>query len=173
MTALKKKPNVTKCRDNRTISLRAHTAKTVARILEEGLEGKPRTYLQKISWDLVEKKGIKDAIGMLRIISEKTMNTEEELCVCVCVCVCVCLRARFKDWQKTFSSVNSTKLMQILKGTGIDRREIVSCNCAWIKGLFNLYSGYLTKEAIERFGNFKIGRQVIRNEICRRSRATS
>jgi len=56
MIALEKKPNVTKCSDNRTISLTAHTAKIVARILEEGLEGKPRTYLQKISLDLGEKK---------------------------------------------------------------------------------------------------------------------
>jgi hypothetical protein len=28
--------------------------------------------------------------------------------------------------------------------------------------MFNLYSEYLTKEALERFGDFKIGGQVIR-----------
>jgi len=46
-------------------------------------------------------------IGMLRIISEQTLDTDEELCPC------------FKDWQKAFYCVNWTKLMQILKGIGI------------------------------------------------------
>ena len=56
-------------------------------------------------------KGTRNAIGMTRIILERTLETDEELCVC------------FIDWQKAFDRVNWTKLMQILKRTGIDRRE--------------------------------------------------
>jgi hypothetical protein len=56
-------------------------------------------------------KGTRDAIGMMRIIAERTLEIDEELCVC------------FLDWQKAFDRVNWTKLMQILKGTGIDWRE--------------------------------------------------
>ena len=48
---------------------------------------------------------------MLRIILERTLEIDEELCVC------------FIDWQKAFDRVNWTKLIQILKGTGIDWRE--------------------------------------------------
>jgi hypothetical protein len=44
---------------------------------------------------------------MLRIISERTLDIHEELCAC------------FIDWQMAFDRVNWTKLMQILKGTGI------------------------------------------------------
>ena len=47
----------------------------------------------------------------MRIIAERTLETDEELCVC------------FIDWQKAFDRVNWTKLMQILKRTGIDWRE--------------------------------------------------
>jgi hypothetical protein len=54
-------------------------------------------------------KRTRDAIGMLRIISEWTLDIDEELCAC------------FIDWQKAFDHVNWTELMQILKGTGIDR----------------------------------------------------
>jgi hypothetical protein len=34
--------------------------------------------------------------------------------------------------------------------------------CCFLLILFNLYSEYLTKEALEGFGDFKIGGQVIR-----------
>ena len=54
---------------------------------------------------------------MLRIISEQTLEIDEELSVC------------FIDWQKAFDRVNWTKLMQILKETGIDwRKRRMICN---------------------------------------------
>ena len=56
-------------------------------------------------------KGTSDAIGMLIMISERTLERDEKRCVC------------FIDWQKAFDRVNWTKLLQILKGTGIDCRE--------------------------------------------------
>jgi len=48
---------------------------------------------------------------MLRIISEQTLEIDEELYICLI------------DWQKASDQVNWTKLMQILKGTGIDWHE--------------------------------------------------
>jgi len=56
-----------------------------------------------------------DAIGMMRIIAEQTLEIDEELCVC------------FIDWQKAFDCVNWTKLMQILKRTGVDWRDRIVC----------------------------------------------
>jgi hypothetical protein len=64
-------------------------------------------YSEKISSDLEEEK----ELGMLRIISERTLQIDEELSAC------------FIDWQKVFDRVKWTKLMQILKKTGIDWRE--------------------------------------------------
>jgi hypothetical protein len=48
---------------------------------------------------------------MLRIASERTLETDVELCV------------YFIDWQRAFGRVNWTKLMQILEGIGTDWRE--------------------------------------------------
>jgi len=61
-------------------------------------------------------KGTGGAVGMLRIISERALNIDEEL------------RACFLDRQKVFDRVNWTKFMQILKGNGIDwgERRLIS-----------------------------------------------
>jgi hypothetical protein len=48
---------------------------------------------------------------MLRIISERSLAIDAKVFVC------------FIDWQKAFDRVNWTKLMQILKRTGIDWRD--------------------------------------------------
>jgi len=106
------------------------------------------------------------------------LEIDEELSVC------------FIDWQKAFDRVNWTKLMQILKETGIDwqERRLISNlymaqsvklqlnqgetrsvktgrgvrqGCCLSSILFNLYSECLTKDALEEFGDFKIGRQII------------
>jgi len=178
MIALKKKPQAAKYSDHRTISLIAHTAKIVAEILRRGTEKKIEDVLGEDQFGFRRGKGTRDAIGMLRIISERTLEIDEELSVC------------FIDWQKAFDRVNWTKLMQILKETSIDWRERrliinlymaqgakvrlnrgetrsvkigrgVRQGCCLPPILFNLYSEYLTKEALEGFGDFKIGRQII------------
>jgi hypothetical protein len=56
---------------------------------------------------------------MLRIIPERTLDINDELCAC------------FTDWQKAFDRVNWTKLLQIVKGTGIEwrKRRLISNLC--------------------------------------------
>jgi retron-type reverse transcriptase len=93
------------------ISLIAHTAKIVAKILTRRTEKKIEDILGEDQFGFRRGKGTRDAIGMLRIISERTLEIDEELRVC------------FIDWQKAFDRVNWTKLMQILKKIGIDWRE--------------------------------------------------
>jgi len=53
---------------------------------------------------------------MLKVISERTLDTVVELCAC------------FIDWQKAFYRFNWNKLLQILKVTGIDwhQRKLIS-----------------------------------------------
>jgi len=178
MIALKKKPQPTKCSDHRTISLIAHTAKIVAKIIRRRIEKKIEYVLGEDQFGFRRRKGTRNAFGMLRIISERTWEIDEELSVC------------FIDWQKAFDRANWTKLMQILKGTGIDWRERrlisnlymaqsvkvrlnrgearsvkigrgVRQGCCLSPILFNLYSKHLTKEALESLGDFKIGGQII------------
>ena len=106
MFALKKKPQATKCSDHRTISLITHTAKIAAKILRGRIEEKMEDVLGEDQFGFKRGKGAR-AENNIRT----NLETDEELRVC------------FIDWQKAFDRVNWTKLMQILKGTGIDWRE--------------------------------------------------
>jgi hypothetical protein len=182
MIALKKMPKATKCSDHRTISIIAHAAKIVARILRRRIERKAEDALGEDQFGFRRGKGTRDVIGMLRIISEQTLDIDEKLC------------AFLIDWQKAFDRVNWTKLKQFLKGIGIDWRErrLISKlymeqsvkirldqgetrsvkigigarqGCCLSPILLNLYSEYLTKEALEGFGDVKTG-QVIRTVKC-------
>ena len=86
MIALKKKVKATKCSDNHIISLVAHTAIIVAKILRKRIGRKIEDVLGD-HFGFRKGKGTRHAIRMLRIISEQTLDTDEELCMC------------FKDWQ--------------------------------------------------------------------------
>jgi hypothetical protein len=82
MIALKKKPQATKCSDHCTISHIAHTAKIVAKILRRRIEKKIKDVLGEDQFGFRRGKGTRDATGILRIISEQTLEIDEELSVC-------------------------------------------------------------------------------------------
>ena len=134
--------------------------------------------MEKMKFGFRGRKGTRDAIGIFRIIAERTLEIDEELCV------------RFIDWQKALDRVNWTKLMQILKRMGIDwqERRLISKlyiehkvkvrldqgetrsvqigrgvpqGCCLSPILFNLYSECLTKEALNGLGDFNIVGQII------------
>ena len=70
--ALKKKTQATKCSDHRTISLIAHTGKIVTKIIRSRIEKKIKDVLGEDQLGCRRGKGTRDAVGMLRIISERT-----------------------------------------------------------------------------------------------------
>ena len=68
MIVLKKKPQATKCSDHRTISLIAHTAKIVAKILTIRIEKKIEDVLGEDQFGYRRGNGTRNSIEMLRII---------------------------------------------------------------------------------------------------------
>ena len=81
------------------IRIIAHSAKIIARILRRRTEKKIEDVLGEDQFGFRRRKGTRDAIGIMRIIAERTLEIDEGLCVC------------FIDWQKAFDRVNWTKLM--------------------------------------------------------------
>jgi hypothetical protein len=94
MVALKKNPKARKCTDHRTVSLIAHVVKIVASVIRRRSEKKIEGVLGEDQFGFRKGKGTRDAIGILRIISERTLDIGEEICIC------------FIDWQKAFDRVN-------------------------------------------------------------------
>jgi hypothetical protein len=78
--ALEKEPAATKCSKHYTISLITNTAKIVARIRRRMIEKKIENVLVEDQFGFRREKGTRDAIGILRIISERTLDIDEELC---------------------------------------------------------------------------------------------
>jgi len=180
MITLKKTTKATKCSDYRTISLTANTAKIIVNILRRRIEKKIEDVLGEDQFGFRRGKGTRYAIGMMRIIAERSLEIEEKLCVC------------FIEWHKAFDHVSWTKLMQILKRTSIDYRERRLISKLYMKQkvkvrldrgetgsvqigtgvrqgwclspiLFNLYSECLTKEALDGLGDFNFGGQIIQS----------
>ena len=80
--ALKKKTKATKCSDYRTISLIEHTAKKIAKILRRRIEKKIEDVLGEDQFGIRRGKANRDAIGMMRIIAEQTLEIDEKI-VCL------------------------------------------------------------------------------------------
>jgi hypothetical protein len=79
MIVLKKKPEATKCSDNRSISLIANTVKIIAKIIRRRIEKKIEDVFGENQFGFRRRKGIMDATGMLRIISEQTLKIDKKL----------------------------------------------------------------------------------------------
>jgi hypothetical protein len=93
------------------VAFTAHTATAIVRILRRRIERKIADVHGDHQCGFRRGKETRDAIWMSGIISERTLDTDEELRVC------------FIDWQKPFDRVNWTKLMRILKVLSTGAKE--------------------------------------------------
>lgn len=59
------------------------TAKIVPRILRRWIERKSETVHGENQFGIRRRKGTRDAVGMLRIISQRTLDVDEELYSCL------------------------------------------------------------------------------------------
>jgi hypothetical protein len=82
MVALRKKPKARKCTDHRTISLTAHAVKVVTSVIRRTSEKKIEGVVGEDQFGFRKGNGTRDAIGRPRIISERTLDICEEICVC-------------------------------------------------------------------------------------------
>ena len=99
------------CSYFRTINLIPHVSKILLRIVMRRIEGKARDIISKTQFGFRKGVGTREAIGVMRMLGERSLEYGNEVYVC------------FIDFEKAFDRVNWVKMMQILKQIGVDWRD--------------------------------------------------
>ena len=79
MIPIKKKPLAVDCSDHRTISLIAHASKIMLRILTKSIEAKTKDFIGDSQFGFKKGCGTREAIGMLRIITERSLEHDNDV----------------------------------------------------------------------------------------------
>src|SRR2546426_6684274 len=111
MIPLQKKQNAVDCADHRTISLISHASKIMLRILTNRIEAKAKDFIGKNQFGFRKGCGTREAIGVLRMLCERSLELDNEVFVC------------FVDFEKAFDRVNWVKMLEVLKRIGVDWRD--------------------------------------------------
>ena len=111
MITLRKKTRPVKCSDYRTISLVSHASKIVLKVLTRRVTNKAEQFIGNDQFGFRSGCGTREAIGIMRIMSEKMIENDQEMFVC------------FVDFEKAFDRVQWRKLFEILKEIGVDWRD--------------------------------------------------
>ena len=125
--ALPKKPNTLDCDQHRTISLMSHTLKLLLKIVPERCRSKIRPEIGQCQYGFMPDKGTRNAIFTLRMLSERSIQHQQNIYIC------------FIDYKKAFDRVRHKRLFEMLKDVGLDEKDQ--------RIIYNLY--HLQKGAIK------------------------
>ena len=131
MIPIKKKNNATACKDHRTISLLPHAAKIMLKIITKRIQARVEADkgLGEDQFGFRKGRGTRDAIGALRMLTERSLEYGQEVYIC------------FVDYEKAFDRVDWRKLMNALRRRGVDWKDR--------RLIGNLYMGQTVKIRIE------------------------
>ena len=176
-------PKVSKameCNENRTISLIAHAAKILLKIIKKRITPIIESKVSESQLGFRKGKGTREAIYITRILTERALEKKKTIYLC------------FIDYAKAFDRVRHDKLIEIMKRTGIPNHEIrlianlywkqrasvrtnngeteeieikrgIRQGCILSPVLFNLYSEYLIEEALSNKRGLNINGENINN----------
>ena len=111
MIPIEKKVNAMECEDHRTISLISHASKIMLKVLTRRIEAKAKDFISRSQFGFRRGCGTRDAIGVMRVVCERSLEHWNDVYIC------------FVDFEKAFDRVNWVRMMETLKGLGIDWRD--------------------------------------------------
>src|SRR2546426_9445769 len=80
-------------------------------VLTNTIEAKAKDFIGKDQFGFRKGCGTCEAIGILRMLCERSLELDNEVFVC------------FVDFEKAFDRVNLVKLLEVLKRIGVDWRD--------------------------------------------------
>ena len=110
--ALPKKPGATKCELFRTISLMSQLTKLILRVLLNRIRGRTAGEVSEEQYGFMPDKGTRNAIFLLRMLSERSIEMQKDLYVC------------FVDYVKAFDKIQHRTLIEMLEILDVDGKEI-------------------------------------------------
>ena len=90
----------------------SHANKVILRFIMLRIRNKIHPEISTEQYGLMKNKGTKNAIFVLRMLSERAIQMQQTMYLC------------FVDWKKAFDSVDHEKLLQLLNKIGIDGKDI-------------------------------------------------
>src|SRR6476469_5350792 len=111
MIPLQEKMNAVECSDHRTISLISHASKKLLKILTNRTEAKAEDFIGQNQLGFRQGCGTRDAIGVMRIIRERSLEFRNNKYIC------------FVDLEKAFDRVNWEKMMKVIQSIDVDWRD--------------------------------------------------
>ncbi|RUS75926.1 hypothetical protein EGW08_016314 [Elysia chlorotica] len=108
---LPKTPSATECGNFRTISLMSHTMKLLLKIILNRIGPKINKEVGHEQFGFRPNSGTREGIMCMKMVCEKYLEKHKDIYVC------------FIDYAKAFDRVHHTKLIECLKGIGIDGKD--------------------------------------------------
>lgn len=176
-----KKGNSRKCSDYRTISLMSHVLKIFLRIIHSRVYGRIEEHISETQFGFRNNLGTREALFCIQVLVQRCRDVDHPVFTC------------FIDFEKAFDRVKHDKLVKILQEVGIDDRDLqiiknlywnqqasvkigqntsetiairrgVRQGCIMSPLLFNLYSEYIFREALDKIeGGVKVNGVNVNN----------
>lgn len=118
--ALPKKPGATDCGQHRTISLMSHLTKLLLWIIMKRNRRRINEQVAEEQCGFVEGKGTRNAIYILRMLSERAIEMQNDLYLC------------FIDYTKAFDTIKHERMIELLQKLNVDGKDLqVIKNLYW------------------------------------------
>lgn len=107
-----KRSNAKECSDHRMISLMSHVLKLFLRVLHNRMYKKLEQHISATQFGFRNGLGTREALFSIQVLIQRCRDVEVDVFLC------------FIDFEKAFDRVQHDKMIEILKSTGIDDKDL-------------------------------------------------